>query len=157
MDIVKHTTRVVSKYLKVKVEIRLKVHKETSTRYFVVTATSRERGSFLDMLTGITRIPPLSLPLKTVSQHFPYLKPLVILHLCNTLGQPPHVLERGLDILRAKPKDDAMAFFRISEEEHWILFNCLDQNDFLRSLSNLEISQRWKKDGLEGLRLMKTS
>tara|TARA_R110000803_G_scaffold78075_5_gene143163 strand:+ start:8598 stop:9161 length:564 start_codon:yes stop_codon:yes gene_type:complete len=150
--LVKHTTRIVDKHLKIKIEIRLKVQESTGIRYFDISASSKERGSFFDKILFVTRVPPTPYSLERSSQEFPELKPIIDLHLSDTLGQPPFVLERGWDIIQAKTREDSREFFRITKKEYNLLFKCLDQADFLQKLSDLGIRDRWKSQALKALK-----
>lgn len=154
MELLKHTTRIVNRNLKVKIEIKLEFQKDTGLRYFNISATSRKRGNLFKRVFFFKKFISTSYPIHKISEAFPELKPIVNLHLSDTLGRPPFVIGKGFEMVKKNNKKEVMAYFRITEDEYYILYSSNSRVTFFKILAEFDIIKRWKSEADKALEIM---
>lgn len=83
---------------------------------------------------------------KDILKHFPYLETFVALHLCDCYGAPLYTVENGYYFMGKEPKEKAMRYLRITEEEYDALHQAPDKQHFKYLLYMLGIVNRWDEE-----------
>lgn len=89
-----------------------------------------------------------------ILKHFPELRPFVILHLCNFLGQPMYSVSNGIYYIK-KDVSIAKHYLRITDSEAAELYVASEDEDFFKyKLYKLGIVDRWKEESDIAIREM---
>lgn len=91
-----------------------------------------------------------------ILEHFPKLKPIVNLHMCNFLGQPMYPVANGIYWAKKGPSK-VREYLRVTEEEAAVLFLAAEDKELFKyRLFKLGIVDRWKKEADEAIRLLES-
>lgn len=87
-----------------------------------------------------------------ILKRFPYLETFVALHSCDSYGTPLYAVENGYYFMHKEPKEKAMRYLRITEEEYNTLHQAGDKQRFKYLLYSLGIVARWNREATEALK-----